>query len=130
MVIPTVTATPASANLNGVFAANGDEDLADQFTQQDALFAYTVSDLDGGRICVIPASGDGSCADPGFGEPNFVVGIGTVYTLLEQPPLEPGSWRLRTESVRAPNEWVEGSTSDISRSALWSRRMFGLARHG
>src|ERR1700712_1024604 len=70
-VIPTVAATPASANLNGVFPANGDEDLTEQFTSRDALFAYTVSDLSGGRMCIIPATEDGSCGDPAWGSPNF-----------------------------------------------------------
>ena len=101
----------AQAALNSPIPADGDALPNDVFRSRDALFAYVLSDLRGGRICVIPESGAGGCDDPAWGGANVVVGIGTVYTLIAGPSLIPGSWRLRTESVSG-DEWVENATSE------------------
>ena len=103
----------AQAAFNSPIPADGDALPNDVFRSRDALFAYVLSDLRGGRICVIPESGAGGCDDPAWGGANVVVGIGTVYTLIAGPSLIPGSWRLRTESVSG-DEWVENATSEPS----------------
>src|SRR3954467_4501005 len=48
-----VSAPPASANLSNVFTADAAGDLADQFTNTDALFVYVITDIDGGRVCIV-----------------------------------------------------------------------------
>lgn len=108
--IPGPGAT-ARAALNSPIPADGDALPNDEFRSRDALFAYVVSDVRGGRICIVPESGAGGCDEPAWGGANVVIGIGTVYTLIAGPSLIPGTWRLRTESVSG-GEWVEHATSE------------------
>jgi hypothetical protein len=104
---PAAHAAVTSAN-----PADGTGELYPDFTTDDALFAYVTSDTRGGRVCVIAATGDGSCDAPAWGSPNTIVGIGTLFILLEGPDLEVGTWRLRTENP-TPDGWERGYTSAV-----------------
>jgi hypothetical protein len=78
----------ADAAITNVWPANAEEDIyPDDLTTTDGLYAWLTTDTRGGRVCVIPATGPGSCDHPAFGEPNVVVGIGTMFVLLEGPEL-------------------------------------------
>ena len=102
----------ARAALNAPQPADGAGELVDTLTTRDALFAYVLSDVAGGRICVIADTGAGDCDDPAWGTPNVVVGIGTTYTLLEGPSLKPGAWRLHTETGSGET-WFPNQTSEV-----------------
>ncbi|MFN0093045.1 MAG: cadherin-like domain-containing protein [Acidimicrobiales bacterium] len=89
----------AEANISGLFASNDAADiLVDTFRSDEALFAYVVTDIVGGEVCIVDATVEdpaaASCDDPAWGSPNRVFGIGTLHTLLEGPGLAPGTWKL------------------------------------
>ncbi len=105
-------AEPAEAALTNVFPADGTGEIYPDFTQDDALFAYVLSDIQGGRVCVVRETGPASCDDVAWGEPNAVVGIGTVFTLVEGPDLPRGTYRLHTEN-KFGDGWLPGATSDV-----------------
>jgi PKD repeat protein len=115
-LIVVVEANPAAAALTNVFPANADGEIyPDDLTVKDSLFVYVTSDLSGGRVCVIAATGDGSCDRPAWGSPNVIIGIGTVFQLIEGPDLVEGDFRLRTESARPAGVpgWEEQATSGV-----------------
>ena len=88
---PTGIFNPIPADFSG--------DPQDLFVDDDYLFAYVTSDIKGGRICVVPENVSGaSCDSPAWGDVNTIVGIGTVYALIEDPTLHVGRWRLMTEN--------------------------------
>jgi PKD repeat protein len=97
--------TPVRAGLFNPIPADFTGDPQDQFVDDDYLFAYMTSDLLGGRICIVDenttlaSAGTFPCNSPVWGSPNTVVGIGTIYTLIENPTLWPGTWRLITENT-------------------------------
>jgi hypothetical protein len=109
-----IPAVPVHAALHGPVPADASGDPNDQFTDQDALFAYVLSDTAGGRICVVPATGDPgglSCDSPapGMGSATHVLSIGTYYTLVKNAPMRPGAYRLLVEdSLNTP-----GDVSDV-----------------
>ncbi len=96
--VGVVTPKPAQAGLYSPIPADSSSDPQDQFTDADALFAYVLSDIKGGTICVVAGSftdfnGLG-CEAEAWGGKNTVVGIGTQYVLVAGPYLKPGTWRL------------------------------------
>lgn len=113
MAFVAVPAPSARAAVTSANPSDGYGELYPAFTTDDALFAYVTTDTRGGRVCVIPAEGPGGCGSPAMGEPNTVVGIGTMFILLEAPELVVGSYRLRTESPGVGDEWLEGYTSGV-----------------
>ena len=108
-------APTADAALTNVWPASGDGEIYPDFTTTDALFVYVTSDFRGGRVCVIPDTGVGDCDAPAWGSPNIIVGIGTVFSLLQSPILQAGTWRLLTESPRPAGVkgWDRGAVSDV-----------------
>lgn len=76
------------AALFGPVPADAFGELQDEFTDDMSIWAYVRSDIAGGSICVA-RDGIGECAT---GE-NFVVGIGTIHTLVS-PPIAPGDYQL------------------------------------
>ncbi len=103
--ITLVDPGPAYAGLFNPIPADFSGDPQDQFVDDDGLFAYTTSDIQGGRICIVndevtlATAGDFPCNSPAWGSANTVVGIGTQYTLVEGPTLHLGTWRLITENT-------------------------------
>ena len=88
---PTGIYNPIPADFSG--------DPQDLFVDDDYLFAYVTSDIKGGRICVVNENATGAtCDSPAWGDANTIVGIGTVYALIENPTLHVGRWRLLTEN--------------------------------
>ena len=109
---------PVAAGLYGPVPADQNGDPTDTFRSDDALFVFAVSDIKGGRVCVVPPTGalaGLSCDAPAWGEPNTLVGIGTVYSLMEGPYLRVGSWRLLTETIPVDpgEEAVPLAVSDV-----------------
>lgn len=107
---------PAVAALTNVWPANAEGDIyPDNLTTTSGLYVYVTSDLTGGRVCIIAATGDGDCDSPAWGDPNVIIGIGTVFQLIEGPALVEGTFRLRTETPRPAGQdgWEEGATSDV-----------------
>ena len=97
------TAPPASAALHSPIPADESGDPTDFFTDDSALFAYVLSDIRGGYICIVGADADagGGC---GAGK-HFVLGIGTQYVLVSPGPLSPGTYRLKaTDSQNGSGE--------------------------
>ena len=95
-------AHPAAAGLHNATPADGSGDPNDQFVDNDALFAYTTTDIDGGYVCVVHADAapDARCGSRGR---TRVVGIGTQFTLLIGDNLPPGHWRLQTVDEKGKN---------------------------
>jgi uncharacterized repeat protein (TIGR01451 family) len=93
--------TQAFAGLHNPISADGNGDPNDAFFTTDALFMYATSDIKGGTACIVSASMQvpaGDCAGAkAWGSPNRIVGIGTVYELLQGPSLRVGSWKIMTE---------------------------------
>lgn len=97
----------AGAALHSPIAADASGDPTDTFTSSDALFAYVLSDLKGGRICVVPGDvtdpAAASCDDPAWGprsaDEQTVLSIGTTFVPVVAPPLEPGTWRLLVQDA-------------------------------
>lgn len=104
---------PAAAALTSANPADGYGELYPDLTTKDALFAYVTSDTRGGRVCVVAATGTPSCERPAWGTPNILLGIGTMFTLIEGPDLEVGTWRLHTENPAPDDVWTPGYTSDV-----------------
>ena len=95
-------AGPAVAGLHNATPADGSGDPNDQFVDNDALFAYTTTDVDGGYVCVVEADAAPDARCGGWGKTR-VVGIGTQFTLLEADGLPPGLWRLQTVDEKGKN---------------------------
>ncbi|GAB3248496.1 hypothetical protein [Kineosporia babensis] len=97
-----VFAPSAQAHLYNPIPADEDGLPENRFTTADALFAYMTSDLEGGDICVVPDAplaeedSENTCSKRkvDWSTPNYVIGVGTVYTLIEGPSLVPGTYRL------------------------------------
>ena len=98
-------AGPAAAGLHNALPADADENPADVFNDNDALFAYTTSDFTGGYVCILHAEApaDRTCDGPAWGDKNRVVGIGSQFTLIEFGDLLPGHWRLQTVDSEGKN---------------------------
>ena len=116
-VTPWFTPT-ASANLNTPIPADANGDPADQFFDTDALFVLTLSDFRGGSVCVVPESvlsPEGGCKakKAPWSTPNRILGIGTVYSLIEGPTLRVGTWRLLSEDSAGNGQFV-GETFTVS----------------
>ncbi|WP_248150624.1 cell wall-binding repeat-containing protein [Microbacterium aoyamense] len=115
LVLALVPVVPpaAEAAFNHPQPANGAGELVDSFNQDDAIFVIGLSDLGGGRVCIIPAGGAADCDDPAnMGPPNVLIGIGTVYSLIAGPRLLPGDWQLLSESGSSGN-WSPNHVSDV-----------------
>ena len=126
-------AGPAVAGLHNATPADGSGDPNDQFVDNDALFAYTTTDVDGGYVCVVEADAapDARCGGRGR---TRVVGIGTQFTLLEADTCHraiggfrrstrrgrTGSRAASSSSARAPKETETVTTR--SRSSRSRRR--------
>ena len=105
-----IQANDAAAGLYGPIPANEEGDPTDEFVDDNALYVYVRSDIQGGRICVVENTDDVgavSCERPAWGTPNTIVSIGTTYALLEAPSLVPGTWRLLAENS-------EGTPTELS----------------
>ena len=96
-----VTTPAASANFGGIYATDEDAGTAiETISTAQNLWAYVLTDVQGGDICVVPADlenpGDGSlkCLTPAWGSSNRVVGIGSRWVLIETPYLRAGRWKL------------------------------------
>jgi PKD repeat protein len=107
------SSTPALANLSNVFTADAGGDLTDQFTNTDALFVYVITDIAGGRVCIVDEADTQTCDKPAWGTKNTIFGIGTQYSLIEGPKLKVGTWRVRAEAQDEDTKaWVESALSD------------------
>ena len=89
LCLSVVVAWPASANLGGVFPTDEDGGTAiEAISSNQNLFAYALTDVQGGDICIVPAAkenpADGSldCRDLAWGSSNRVMGIGSSWTLI------------------------------------------------
>jgi streptogramin lyase len=93
-------APPAVAGLSNAIPANASGDPTESFTDDEAVFAYVLSDIKGGEVCIVagtfsePSGLD--CSAEAWGGKNTVVGIGTQFVPIAAPPLKPGTWRLLT----------------------------------
>ena len=100
-VLAMTLAAEASAALHNPIPANAEEEPTNEFTDAEGLFAYFTSDIKGGTICVVAGQATDpnavSCEKPAWGTPNFELTIGTEFSVLEGPPLQPGEWRLLVE---------------------------------
>ena len=97
-------ASPAVAGLHNAIPADAIGDPNELFVDNDALFAYTTSDIKGGYVCIVPrdAAPSVTCDASAWGGKTRVVGIGTQYTLIEFG-LAPGAWRLQTVDSEGEN---------------------------
>ena len=114
LVLVGMRAEHAAAGLHNPIPADASGDPTFDFTDNQSLWAYMTADLRGGRICVIGGS-DGlgaSCDHPVMGTPTRIsADIGTVYTLVKNADLRPGTWRLLVEdSTDVPQEVSEPFT--------------------
>lgn len=101
LALALALAPAASANIGGLFPTDEDGGTAiESISTAQNLFAYTLSDVQGGDVCVVPAAlenpGNGSlnCANPAWGSSNRVIGVGSSWTLIEVPYLRAGHWKL------------------------------------
>ena len=101
LCLSVVVAWPASANFGGVFPTDEESGTAiETIASNQNLFAYALTDIQGGDICIVPAAledpGNGSlnCLTPAWGSSNRVIGIGSTWTLIETPYLRAGHWKL------------------------------------
>ncbi len=105
------------AGLHSALPANAFGTPADVFYDNDALFAYTVSDFTGGYVCVVDADAPAwtrrAMQATAWGSKNRVVGIGTEFTLLEGGSLTPGHWRLQTVNSEARTVRSAGSSRSL-----------------
>lgn len=99
--LSVLVAWPAAANIGGLFPTDEDGGTAiETIASNQNLFAYALTDVQGGDICIKPAAmenpGNGSlnCLDPAWGTSNRVMGIGSSWTLIEAPYLRAGHWKL------------------------------------
>ena len=101
LCLSVVVAWPASANFGGVFPTDEDGGTAiETIASNQNLFAYALTDVQGGDICIVPAAlenpgnGNLNCLTPAWGSSNRVIGIGSTWTLIETPYLRAGHWKL------------------------------------
>ena len=101
LVTACAVAPAASANIGGLFPTDEDGGTAiESISTAQNLFAYTLSDVQGGDVCIVPAArenpGDGSlnCNIKAWGSSNRVIGVGSSWTLIEVPYLRAGHWKL------------------------------------
>jgi PKD repeat protein len=101
LFLATVVAWPADANIGGVFPTDEDGGTAiEAIASNQNLFAYALTDVQGGDICIVPAAlenpgtGKLNCLTPAWGSSNRVIGIGSSWTLIETPYLRAGHWKL------------------------------------
>jgi len=101
LTLVATCAPAASANIGGIFPTDDDGGTAiEDISAGQNLWAFTTSDVQGGDVCVVPASlpdpGDGSlnCLNPAWGSSNRIIGVGSSWTLIEVAPLTPGHWKL------------------------------------
>src|SRR5690348_9164837 len=95
-------AAPAQANTGDVIPTYDDGgEPTDVFDSNQALWAITSPDFNGGDVCVVPKTGTGfTCKSPAWGTKNHVFGVGnTTWLPLEGPYLRTGTWRLLGESA-------------------------------
>lgn len=103
----------AAADFNNPQPADAAGELVDTFTQLDAIFVIGLSDLGGGRVCIIPKDGAQDCDDPAnMGPPNVIINIGTTFSLIAGPPLDVGEWRLLSESGSSGG-WAPNDVSEV-----------------
>jgi uncharacterized repeat protein (TIGR01451 family) len=98
-IAPPTGGVPVQAAVYNPIPADAAENPNDDFTENQSLWAWFTSDLAGGRICAVPATGSGSCGAPALGGPRIIAStIGTGFTLIKAAPLKPGTYRLLTEN--------------------------------
>ena len=106
MVI-ALTPVAASAGLHSPIPADALGDPNDVFTDDQPLFAYALSDIRGGEICIVSATVQDasglSCGGLNWGGKNSVVGIGTQFLPVASPPLRIGTWKLMTTDSEGNN---------------------------
>ena len=100
-MLAIAVAWPASANIGGVFPTDEEGGTAiEAIAANQNLFAYALTDVQGGDICIVPAAlenpgtGKLNCLTPAWGSSNRVMGIGSSWTLIETPYLRAGHWKL------------------------------------
>ena len=108
-----VRAKPAAAGLFGPIAADVSGDPVDDIRADQALFALVRSDIRGGVVCIVNATGPADCNSPAWGTPNHVVGIGTMFVPLEGGPLHLGDWRLAVAD-QSLNNTVAGAEFSVT----------------
>ena len=98
-----MSAPHASAALYGPIPSDESGDPTLDFLDTDALFVYLRSDIAGGRACVIAEAGDDWRYDspaPGWNRSTHLVGIGTLWSLLQGPHLPVGRFRIGVEKAK------------------------------
>ena len=111
LIASALLAATATANIGTIVATDEEYGVSIETLASDQnLFALTVSDVEGGDVCVVAATtvvpGDGSlnCTHPAWGSSNHIASvIGTRWTLIETPYLEPGTWRLLADGLSNPS---------------------------
>jgi hypothetical protein len=94
-----VVAPRGQAALHNAITANAGGDPVESFFDNESIWAYMTSDLAGGQYCIVAATGDGSCDDALMGTGSFVgASIGTLFRLVKNAPLTPGTYRLLLEN--------------------------------
>ena len=90
----------------GVFPTDEDGGTAiETISSNQNLFAYALTDIQGGDICIVPAAmanpgtGKLNCLTPAWGSSNRVMGIGSRWTLIETPYLRAGHWKLLADGA-------------------------------
>jgi hypothetical protein len=69
MCVAVLDSAPAHAALYSPIPADASGDPQDQFTDQQSVWAYVLSDIAGGRICIVhDGVGFGSCDAPAMGK--------------------------------------------------------------
>src|SRR6476659_9454864 len=77
-----VAPASAFAGLHNAILFDASEDPADVFNDNDALFAYTTSDIKGGYVCAVHVNTPPTIGcKSGWGKTR-VVGIGSTITLM------------------------------------------------
>ena len=81
LCLATVVAWPADANIGGVFPTDEEGGTAiEAIASNQNLFAYALTDVQGGDICIVPAAlenpgtGKLNCLTPAWGSSNRVIG--------------------------------------------------------
>lgn len=102
LVLALALAPMAAANIGGLYPTYDDGGEAiETLTTVDNLWVYTLSDVQGGDVCVVRADlvnpGDGSltCGHPAWGSSNHIgATVGSSWHLIETPMLRAGTWKL------------------------------------
>src|SRR6478735_7917097 len=94
----------ALAGLHNAIPFDANEDPADLFADNDALFAYTTSDIKGGYVCAVHVNTPPDVGCKAGWAKTRIVGIGSSIDLIAfAGGLPAGNWRLETVDSNEEN---------------------------